>query len=400
MLNIYNRLKNSNPVVSELFSKTLTIGFVTFFSKLIILIIPYLLEPQSYNIFNKNYYSLSLVIILSGFGFEFSYQRGNISFYRLILLLTGNIIVTQFILIAAGVLNFDVLNFLLITIASLISVLISIAGFTLLFRKSLKGYVMMSLLFHSFVIVTYLVLRYFESDPFRSYIIALIAAFIIAFALIKKALAKEGNEYLNMYAFGLNALIINGFFAVVMSINHILAGNLLSHNSANNIILVWLASVPLIYLSNIFEKVVYNSVRLKDKIVKWVLINFSLMLFYTLVIGTVILVFDFLLPSPADKELMSEYMVLIFPGILIFALLNSFINAYTFRYLDYKRQSIITVIYAALLIICVLIAILSLNKIFLLNDLSLIIFSGSVLLTAIISKSVIVLLRIKSIAHQ
>lgn len=336
---------------------------------------------------------------MSGFGFEFSYQRSNISFPRLILLVTGNVIVTQLILIAAGVLKFELLNFFLIIIAALISVLVSIAGFTLLFKKSLKGYVMMSLLFHSFVIISYLVLRYFESDPFRAYIIALIAAFLIAFILLRRAFANEGKDYFNMYSFGLNALIINGFFAVVMSINHILAGNLLPHNSANNIILVWLASVPLIYLSNIFEKVVYNSERLKDKIYKWVLINFSFMLVYTAIIGVIIILFDSLLPSLAEKELMMKYMFLIFPVIFIFALLNSFINAYTFRYLDYKGQSVITALYAVLLTVSVVFAVLFINKVINLNDLSLIVFSGSVLLSGITAKTIIVALNIHKLSR-
>lgn len=400
MPNIYNRLKNSNPVVSELFFKTFTIGFVTAISKLILLIIPYLLEPALYNYFNKNYYSLSLVIILSGFGFEFSYQRSSISFYRLLLLIIGNIIVIELILIAGGVIQFDLQSFLLIIPAAAISVLVSIASFTLLFNKSLKGYVLMSLLFHTGVIAFYFAARYFVADPFRAYILALVAAFIVAFVLLKKAFAKDGKDYFNMYAFGLNALIINGFFAVVMSINHILAGNLLSHNSANNIILVWLASVPLIYLSNIFEKVVYNSIGLKEKIVKWVLINFSMMLFYSLLISVIIIYFDFLLPSPAEKELMLEYMTLIFPAIFVFALLNSFINAYTFRYLDYKRQSIITVLFAVLLISCIIFGALSINGVFRLNDLSLIIFSCSVLLTGIITKTVIVVLKVRSLIRK
>ncbi len=331
---------------------------------------------------------------MSGFGFEFSYQRSRISFYRLLLLITGNIIIIQFILIAGGIMPFDILNFILLIIASMISVLVSIAGFTLLFKKSLSGYVSMSLLFHSGVILSYLILRNFVTDSFLTYIFALITAFIIAFILIRKAFTNEGKEYFNMYAFGLNALIINGFFTVLMSINHILAGHLLPFNSANNIILVWLASVPLIYISNIFEKVVYNSLHLKDKIVKWVFINFSLMLFYALIIGIVILFFDSLLPATAEKTMITGYMTMIFPVIFVFAVLNSFINAYTFRYLDYKSQSIITVSYAIILFLCILFAVLSLNRIFLLNDILLILFSGSVLAIAILTKTVVVVLNV------
>lgn len=368
--------------------KSFIIGFISVLSKLFLIVVPYILSPDSFNYFNKNYYALSLVIIISGFGFEFAYQRNPLTFVKLILLLLSNAIISVAFLYVSGIIRVDLLNLFLIIPAAVISNIINISSFSLLFNNNIKRYSRFLIIYFLCLILIYIIFIFLDFNPFLSYIFALFLSLLFVSGFILKTLnIADSNSIRKMYSLGLNALIINGFYAVVVSINHLLAGNFLSVANANNIILVWMIFVPLLYMSNIFEKVIYNSNALKNKIFNWNLITISAMLFYIILVFVFILFLPAFHPASAVQDLLLKYAVLISPVIFITAIMNASANAYTFKYMDSRRQTKIAISYSVVFLLFAFFSILILNSFFIIYDITLIYITGISLISAISFKS-------------
>ncbi|MCF8267391.1 MAG: hypothetical protein K9I69_04850 [Ignavibacteriales bacterium] len=379
-------IKNSRN--SEFLTKTMIIGFATFLSKAFVLVLPFLLIPVEYNEFNTIYYPLSLIIIIAGFGFEFSYPHCNISLLKLLTAVTVNVTIVASALILTGVLNTDPVTVILIILAAVAGISVSVTSFHMLFHGNIKSYGILQITFHGVIIVLFPVINQFEGSPFFFYVLLKTAAALIVFLLIKNNLKRRGNEILKLYTFGFNAMVINGLFTVILSINHILAVKLFSVDSGNNIILSWIFAIPLLYLSGIFEKVLYNSNDLREKIINWSTWNLSLMIFYTLGLVVFMNWFGNFLPASADTTLLARFIPVILPAIFLYSIFNALLNAYVFRTLDYKYQSRIVAGYLGILLIFLSLAILMGNKIILISEIELTIFSTIAIMLSILVKSV------------
>lgn len=379
-------IKNSRN--SEFLTKTMIIGFATFLSKAFVLVLPFLLIPVEYNEFNTIYYPLSLIIIIAGFGFEFSYPHCNISLLKLLTAVTVNVTIVASSLILTGVLNTDPVTVILIILAAVAGISVSVTSFHMLFHGNIKSYGILQITFHGVIIVLFPVINQFEGSPFFFYVLLKTAAALIVFLLIKNNLKRHGNEILKLYTFGFNAMVINGLFTVILSINHILAVKLFSVDSGNNIILSWIFAIPLLYLSGIFEKVLYNSNDLREKIINWSTWNLSLMIFYTLGLVVFMNWFGNFLPASADTTLLARFIPVILPAIFLYSIFNALLNAYVFRTLDYKYQSRIVAGYLGILLIFLSLAILMGNKIILISEIELTIFSTIAIMLSILVKSV------------
>jgi len=364
------------------------IGFATFLSKAFVLVLPFLLIPVEYNEFNTIYYPLSLIIIIAGFGFEFSYPHCNISLLKLLTAVTVNVTIVASALIVTGVLNTDPVTVILIILAAVAGISVSVTSFHMLFHGNIKSYGILQITFHGVIIVLFPVINQFEGSPFFFYVLLKTAAALIVFLLIKNNLKRRGNEILKLYTFGFNAMVINGLFTVILSINHILAVKLFSVDSGNNIILSWIFAIPLLYLSGIFEKVLYNSNDLREKIINWSTWNLSLMIFYTLGLVVFMNWFGNFLPASADTTLLARFIPVILPAIFLYSIFNALLNAYVFRTLDYKYQSRIVAGYLGILLIFLSLAILMGNKIILISEIELTIFSTIAIMLSILVKSV------------
>jgi len=364
------------------------IGFATFLSKAFVLVLPFLLIPVEYNEFNTIYYPLSLIIIIAGFGFEFSYPHCNISLLKLLTAVTVNVTIVASALILTGVLNTDPVTVILIILAAVAGISVSVTSFHMLFHGNIKSYGILQITFHGVIIVLFPVINQFEGSPFFFYVLLKTAAALIVFLLIKNNLKRRGNEILKLYTFGFNAMVINGLFTVILSINHILAVKLFSVDSGNNIILSWIFAIPLLYLSGIFEKVLYNSNDLREKIINWSTWNLSLMIFYTLGLVVFMNWFGNFLPASADTTLLARFIPVILPAIFLYSIFNALLNAYVFRTLDYKYQSRIVAGYLGILLIFLSLAILMGNKIILISEIELTIFSTIAIMLSILVKSV------------
>lgn len=372
--------------MSEFLSKYSLIGFASFFSKIMQIVIPYLLLPEAYKIFNSEYYQLSVLIIIAGFGFEFSVQRVDVklSFIAKFLLLNTFLVIS--VLAIGGIFKMTPVNLFLAIAVSVMDNLVNITAFRFLFRKRIMEYVRVQLLFNSIYILLTVLLILVSFNPFQGFLISKIISFIFVFSIIKSELSGKINHAITLYSFGINALVINGFFTIIISINHIIAIRKFEVADANSIVLAWLASVPLLFMSGIFEKVIYNSRHLKSKFSRWSIVSFLIMIIYVAFIIVITKYFPMLLPRSASAPILFTYLLYIMPVVFIYSVINSVVNASVFKYSAFNTQRRVTLYYILLLIIYLSFGLCVINDVILISQEILIITTNVFIIIAIITK--------------
>ena len=116
--------------------------------------LPYLLSSEEYFDFNNEYYIFSLLVVLTGFGFEFAYYRFPTSLLNLLKMLVLNSAIFLTILYFGGLIRRIDLNLLIIVLTSFAFIIVNVFQFTLLFNKQKKKYFVFSLIFYSIFLLS------------------------------------------------------------------------------------------------------------------------------------------------------------------------------------------------------------------------------------------------------
>jgi len=337
--------------------------------------LPYLLSAEEYFNFNNEYYIFSLLVVLSGFGFEFAYYRFPTSLLNLTKLVVLNSAIFLIILYFGGLIRRIDFNLLIIVLASFAFIIVNIFQFTLLFNKQKKKYFVFSLIFYSTFLISIPVHLLFGIKFFYlfalfaglGFILAMLYAYkppenygikfrgwssitqLISSVVLNKKSKSENKLIISLnplnkyYQIGFNALIINGFISLVLSINHLTANILFEKEIANTIIIAWLFTFPILHSGNIVEKVFYNSCNLIAKYKKWVVVLTVGISIYILAFFLVLEFVPSLFPKMIEKDLFFNTSVLLLPALGIYAILNAPLNAFVFKYLRARQQRFITI---------------------------------------------------------
>jgi len=337
--------------------------------------LPYLLSAEEYFNFNNEYYIFSLLVVLSGFGFEFAYYRFPTSLLNLTKLVVLNSAIFLIILYFGGLIRRIDFNLLIIVLASFAFIIVNIFQFTLLFNKQKKKYFVFSLIFYSTFLISIPVHLLFGIKFFYlfalfaglGFILAMLYAYkppenygikfrgwssitqLISSVVLNKKSKSENKLIISLnplnkyYQIGFNALIINGFISLVLSINHLTANILFEKEIANTIIIAWLFTFPILHAGNIVEKVFYNSCNLIAKYKKWVVVLTVGISIYILAFFLVLEFVPSLFPKMIEKDLFFNTSVLLLPALGIYAILNAPLNAFVFKYLRARQQRFITI---------------------------------------------------------
>ena len=392
-----------------------------------------MLSAEEYFNFNNEYYIFSLLVVLSGFGFEFAYYRYPTSLLNLTKLIALNTLIFLTILYFGGLVRRIDINLLLIVLASFAFIVVNIFQFTLLFNKQKKKYFVFSLIFYSTFLISIPVHLLFGIKFFYLFALFSVLGFVLAMLFVYEADESSGikfrglnretqptkgfvfskdnrlaskNKFLfnplnwlnretqqtkgfifskdnkvdsknkllfhplnKYYQIGFNALIINGFITLVLSINHLTANILFEKEIANTIVIAWLFTFPILHAGNIAEKVFYNSGHLVTKYKKWVGFLFVGIFLYII---TFLLAFEFfpsLFPKMIIKDLFFKTSILLLPALGVFAMLNAPLNAFVFKYLRARQQRFITVYLGIAIVVLYFLSIYNLSNGIEANDL-------------------------------
>jgi hypothetical protein len=363
--------------------------------------LPYLLSAEEYFNFNNEYYLFSLLVLLSGFGFEFAYYRYPTGLLSLIKLIALNSLIFLTILYFGGLVRIIDINLLLIVLASFAFIIVNIFQFTLLFNKQKKKYFIFSFIFYFIFLISIPVHLLFGITFFYLFALFSVLGFVLAMLyvykkpentgfkfrgwssitqlissiILNKRSKSENNLIISLnplnkyYQIGFNALIINGFITLVLSINHLTANILFEKEVANTIVIAWLFTFPILHAGNIAEKVFYNSGNLIEKYKKWVGFLF---------LGIFLYVFAFLLaykfvpnlfPKIIVEELFFSTAVLLLPALGVYSIINAPLNAFVFKYLRVRQQRFITVYLGIAIVVLYFLSIYNLSNGIEANDL-------------------------------
>lgn len=333
--------------LKELIQKLFFIGVGQIIPKALFFLIPFVLTSVKYQQFNKGYYLLSLVTLISGFGFEFSLQRCNISKNKLFLFLLLNSTIISTVFMAGGLFAGHFLSLPIIILVSVLFNIINVLVFVFLFKRKYKFYTIIQVLFYGILYILFFSVQDFFENPFYAYGLIAIVAFFLTYPVfyLKIGFSYSKTDFIDLYKLGFSALLINGLFTIILSINHLIAANLFPASVSNSLVFAWLILIPVQYVSNIFEKIFYSSNKLKNKLNYWVFIEFIIMLLYFLSLILLLTYFGFLIPVSVNKSLLFGYSIKIFPFIIFYAVGNSFLNAILFKYKKSKVQRFLSTVY-------------------------------------------------------
>ena len=300
--------------------------------------------------------------MLSGFGFEFAYYRYPISLLNLAKLLVLNSTIFLTILYFGGLIKNIDLNLFIIVLTSLAFIIVNILQFTLLFNKQKRKYFVFSLIFYSIFLISIPVHLFFEIKFFYSFSLFALLGFVVAMLFVYKDPENSSTKLNKYYQIGINALIINGFITLVLSINHITANIQFEKEIANTIIIAWLFTFPILHAGNIAEKVFYNSGSLISKYKKWVALLFAGISAYILSFFFALEYLPNLFPKLILTQLFFNISILLLPIIGVYSLLNAPLNAFVFKYLRAKEQRFITIYLGSAIALLYFLSIYNLNS--------------------------------------
>jgi len=372
---------------------------VSLSGKALLAVLPYFLSATEFNQFNSKYYVLSLVTIIGGLGFDYSYQRSNISLKKLSLWVVLNVIVMLNFVVLSGYLQYDFPIIILLLVGSASTILVNITSFTIIYQKKIRNYILIQAVFNGFVLILFPIIYYFYNSAFIAFITLKVIAFILVFRFVVANINNSSGATLGLYKYGINALVINGFLTVILSSNHILAGKILDLESANNIVLAWLASMPLLYLSTISEKVLFNSSQLRYNIFKWYKLNVGLSLLYVISLLIVVTFFHNLLPQTVSVIYFKSFLHFTIPILFLYSISNPIMNFIVYKKLNYKKQIGITISSTILIFLFFFIGINSINGNLKLNSITLLVLTNSIIFAGMLVKGIIIYRGLNSIGY-
>lgn len=356
----FNRLGRSFFDKRDIFSiqRFTLIGTTIFLGKLVLILIAYFFDESAYNIFNKAYYTSSILILFGTFGFNFAVNRVSISpFY-----LSASVFVN--VLAAAGVLSLlshpfsSAFEIIFVFLYSFFSCLAGIYVFRLLFSGKYIDYTKLTFafaLFHLLIIPAVVVLK-------MNIFIALAASGLLWLLSCYPFIIKEENRGKNifeLYKAGGAAFIINSAVPFALVADKYIVNNFFPVDTANAYTFAWGITVPLFYIGNLIERIIYSSDDMHpEKMLKESLLLLSLLiLIYLTAVISAVLFLPALLPSSVNRLLLKNIFLFMVTGYSLYVLFHFPLNGYLFKFLQVGKQKRIAVIYFVFLLLLVLVTI-------------------------------------------
>lgn len=298
-----------------MFKEVILIGFSFLFSKFFFLIIPYLITAAEYKNFNENYYTASLLSILTIFVLDYVNARYSVKLKHLIIFCF--ITFTSIFIILSFVNDINLFTILLWINNLIISFTLTIFLYNSQVMKYFQINVLVFVLSLSSILISYYLL-----DLFSIYSILL---FLFSLTLLPK-LIRRRTEFskINLkdalrLSFGI--FIINSSAGLLFNYDKFLVNNYMDMNTANAFTFSWSVLVPALYIGNVFEKSLYSREKIILSFNKTFLLNMMSILAYLLFIW-IILLNGYLIPKSVAADKLSIIIIELSIGIGLLGILH------------------------------------------------------------------------------
>ncbi len=334
------------------------IGTTIFLGKLVLLLIAYFFDESAYNIFNKAYYTASILILFGTFGFNFAVTRIKISPVYLFASVFANVLAALVILSLISHPFSAPFEIISVFLYSFFSCLAGIYVFRLLFSGRYIDYTKLTFafaVFHLLIIPAVLILK---MNIFFALAASGLLWLLSCYPFFKNEKNTEKNLF-DLYKVGGAAFIINSAVPFALVADKYIVNNYFPVDAANAYTFAWGLTAPLFYIGNLIERIIYSSEDMNPEkmLKKSLLLLFFLILIYVSALISAVIFLPGLLPSSVDRLLLKDIFLFMVGGYSLYVLFHFPLNGYLFKFLAVGKQKRIAVIYFIFLVLLVLVII-------------------------------------------
>lgn len=328
-MNKLNKIKNSTSFKNL---TLITISLIVL--KSFNLVIPYLLNKNEYNEFNKVFYYASLISTLGTLGFTYAITQINIHPAILSVLVLINIFAGLFIMrFFFGVINTPY-ELLIVTLIAFTSIIFFVYNFELLFHSQILKYTLTIFIFSGMHYTAIIFFKLFAGDILLFYGIGGLLGLILSLHFFNLGGVSKTAAVQKFYKFGLSTFIINSAAGMALMADKFFANNFFSIDVANAYTFSWALVAPLFYLGNIAEKNIY-AVSPSHSVKKSFYFSFFIIITGILLYGGMLYgisnFYKFLLPGSINVQLFSKIISVMIIGYAVYIILHFPINGILFK---------------------------------------------------------------------
>ncbi len=338
--------------ISESIKKFVFIGLSLFAYKSVLVILAYALNVKQYNIFNRAYYTASILILFGSLGFDIAQTRIPVRMRMLFLFVSGNIIITYLML---HLFSHPFNSYYEIIPIIIYSVFISVGGilnFKLLFDGKYKKYTLILIILTVMHLMIIPGVIYFHISIFVLLSLCGILWFFTAYWLFDKNISNNIriNEY---YSIGFSAFIINSAVSLGLVADKFIVNHFFNTAIANSYTFAWGLTAPIFYIGTLVEKYLFAEINPeKSQILrKGFILSLTLVICYSAVILSIVNFYPSLLPISISKEIFQNIFLFMITGYSVYVILHFPINAYLFKILDVKKQKNISFYFTFIILV-------------------------------------------------
>ncbi|MBI9070780.1 MAG: hypothetical protein JEY94_04240 [Melioribacteraceae bacterium] len=313
-------------------------------SKLVFLIVPYLLSAVEYNDFNKVYYAAGILVIFGRLGFEFAINKLNLRTDFLSLIVAFNIFI-GFILLAIFDTKIEKIEeVLIIVLYSFFYVVANIFLFKALFRSKHKNYFIYKVSFGFFLLIGIILLTILH---IKIIYVLPVAAFLWFVTCFKKDNINRSDDIKSFYKLGVSSFIINTLPGISVIIDKFIANHYFATEVANAYTFSWIMIAPMIYVGNITEHLILasNNKKGSNTLQSGVIFTIIGIICYNLLCLVILNYFSELLPASIDVEIVKMIVPYLLIGYSLYTILQNPVKAYILKFANKNIQSKLSRVY-------------------------------------------------------
>jgi len=370
--------------------RNILIGLTIIFSKIPLFAAAYLLNETDYNSFNKFYYSASVIVIFSSFGFDFAINYSKSKIWVTAATILVNVLLTSCMILLVSPADWNNGEYLYLIVFAFLLTLTGILVFRVLFTGKYLEYFYLQLV--STVLTLAVIIIYGKIGGEAIHYLLPISAFL-AFALVYIIYRKTEKEVLTssnfmmLYRFGAAAFIINGIVPLLLAADKYIVNQHFDLTTANSYTFAWALAAPMFYIGNTSEKVIYSGNNKANTNTFTKTFWFNTIAIFAYMCGLFILInyLEGLLPKSLQVSSLKEIVYFMLPGYAVYAVLHFPVNGYLFKYQKTDKQKKIAAKFLLVGVAAVILFILMKEAVYT-NYRYLITFNFIILLTLLIVK--------------
>lgn len=334
------------------FKKFLFIGLSLFAFKAVLLVFAYTLSADEYNLFNKAYYTASLIILFGSFGFNISLTQLALNRYYVLLLISINAVIAAAVIYFLSAPSAGILKMLGILIYCVFVSAGGVLNFKLLFEGDYLKYSLILLSLTGFHLLIIPGITVFGISVFILLPVIAVTWFTLTVGFFESKTAHKFS-LIEFYKIGYSAFVINSAVSLGLAADKFIANHFFTIDIANSYTFAWSLTAPLFYIGTLIEKFLYSESNYNKKhlLVRGFIYSVSLVLIYTVSSSLIINNFPSLLPDSISSTAFKNIFIFMITGYAVYVIFHFPINAYLFKSVGSQIQKSVAVFFTFIILI-------------------------------------------------